>query len=62
VPIGEGEIPNLDILRLLKKHGHITSVGPEIFSEVNDAIGTGEGICARVVPGFEAIMKKLDED
>jgi 4-hydroxyphenylpyruvate dioxygenase len=59
VPIGEGEIPNLEILRLLKKHGHVSSAGPEIFSAVNDSIGTGAGICARVVPGFEAIVQEL---
>jgi 4-hydroxyphenylpyruvate dioxygenase len=59
VPIGEGEIPNLEILRQLHKHGHISSAGPEIFSAVNDSIGTGDGICNRVMPGFEAILKKL---
>jgi sugar phosphate isomerase/epimerase len=61
VPIGEGEIPNLEILKLLHKHGHITSAGPEIFSAVNDKIGTGQGICDRVVPGFEAIMQELGD-
>jgi sugar phosphate isomerase/epimerase len=59
VPIGEGEIPNLDIVKLLKQYNHIDSAGPEIFSEVNDRIGTGKGICDRVVPGFEAILKSL---
>lgn len=59
VPIGEGEIPNLQILRLLQANGHITSAGPEIFSAVNDQIGTGEGICARVTPGFEEILRQL---
>lgn len=59
VPIGEGEIPNLEIMRLLKKYNHIESAGPEIFSAVNDKIGTGKGICDRVVPGFEAILNGL---
>lgn len=59
VPIGEGEIPNLEILLALHKHGHLKSVGPEIFSAVNDKIGTGDGICARVMPGFEAVLKDI---
>ena len=59
VPIGEGEIPNLEILQLLHKHGHLTSVGPEIFSAVNDELGNGNKICARVMPGFEAILKEI---
>ncbi|NJM42734.1 MAG: sugar phosphate isomerase/epimerase [Anaerolineae bacterium] len=59
LPIGEGEIPNLEILRLLHKYGHIESAGPEIFSAVNDGIGTGKGINARIMPGFEAILKQL---
>lgn len=60
VPIGEGEIPNLEILQLLNKHGHMTSVGPEIFSKVNDELGNGDKICARVMPGFEVILTELD--
>jgi hypothetical protein len=59
LPIGEGDIPNFEILRLLQQHGHITSAGPEIFSAVNDGIGTGDGIAARVVPGFEDMLKAL---
>lgn len=59
VPIGEGEIHNLEILQALHQHGHLTSVGPEIFSAVNDKIGTGEGICTRIMPGFEAILNDV---
>jgi 4-hydroxyphenylpyruvate dioxygenase len=60
VPIGEGEIPNFEILQLLNKHGHMTSVGPEVFSKVNDELRNGDKICARVMPGFEAILTELD--
>jgi sugar phosphate isomerase/epimerase len=59
LPIGEGEIPNLELLQLLHRHGHIANAGPEVFSAVNDGIGTGDGICARVVPGFERLLQAL---
>lgn len=58
VPIGQGEIPNLEILNLLKDAGHITSVGPEIFSEASDQM-SGEEIIARIMPGFDALMREL---
>ena len=28
VPIGRGEIPNLEIMKILKEAGHVESVGP----------------------------------
>ncbi|ANY85333.1 hypothetical protein BB934_45050 (plasmid) [Microvirga ossetica] len=55
VPIGEGEIPNREILALLAKHDHIPSVGPEIFSSALDAL-PGEQIMARILPGFEEVV------
>ncbi|OCJ57456.1 hypothetical protein A6U96_17500 [Agrobacterium tumefaciens] len=58
VPIGEGEIPNAEILALLAKHNLIPSVGPEIFSSALDALPPEE-IFARVLPGFEAIIDAI---
>lgn len=60
VPIGQGEIPNLEILTILKKAGHIQSVGPEIFSEKLDAMD-GDDIVKTVMPGFEALMAELEK-
>lgn len=62
LPIGDGEIPNLEILRLLNEHGHLTSVGPEIFSAVNDELANGDKICRRVMPGFEKILGEVRPD
>lgn len=59
VPIGQGEMPNLEILTILKRNGHIESVGPEIFSQKLDAMA-GEDIMAAVMPGFEALMQQLE--
>ena len=59
LPIGEGELPNREILDLLVGHDHVTSVGPEIFSSTLDAL-PGEAIMARVLPGFEAIVAALE--
>lgn len=59
VPIGQGEIPNLEILKLLKDCGHIESVGPEIFSEKLDRL-SGDEIVDQVMPGFEAILAELE--
>ena len=59
VPIGEGEIPNLEILKILKRAGHLNSVGPEIFSEVSDGL-SGEQIMARIIPGFDALLDEVD--
>ena len=58
VPIGEGEIPDREILALLAKHDHIPSVGPEIFSSALDAL-PGEQIMARILPGFEEVVCRL---
>jgi len=58
VPIGAGEIPNWEILKILQAAGHISSVGPEIFSEVSDSM-SGEKIMERIVPGFETLMREL---
>lgn len=60
VPIGEGEIPNQEILALLAKYDLIPSVGPEIFSSALDAL-SGEEIMARVLPSFEEIVAELPE-
>ena len=59
VPIGRGEIPNLEIVRILKEAGHIESVGPEIFSEELDRLD-GSGIAAEIMPGFEDILGQLE--
>lgn len=58
VPIGEGELANKEILQVLNAHGHLTSVGPEIFSNVNDQL-TGSEIMARVQPGFDALLESI---
>lgn len=58
VPIGEGEIPNSEILALLAKNNLIPSVGPEIFSSTLDSLPPEE-IIARVMPGFEKIIEAI---
>ncbi|MGO6783118.1 sugar phosphate isomerase/epimerase family protein [Rhizobium ruizarguesonis] len=58
VPIGQGEIPNLEILKILKDAGHIESVGPEIFSDALDKL-EGDEIMSRLMPGFEALLEEL---
>lgn len=58
VPIGEGEIPNKELLALLAKHDLLPSVGPEIFSSALDALAP-EQIFERVMPGFEAIIDQI---
>ncbi|WSH30944.1 TIM barrel protein (plasmid) [Rhizobium beringeri] len=60
VPIGQGEIPNLEILKILKDAGHIESVGPEIFSDALDKL-EGDEIISRLMPGFEALLDELDK-
>lgn len=55
--IGEGELPLDDLLSLLNRHGHLQSVGPEIFSSALDSL-SAEAIAARIMPGFEAILKR----
>ena len=59
VPIGRGEIPNLEIMKILKEAGHVESVGPEIFSEDLDRLD-GNGITAEIMPGFEDILDQLE--
>ena len=59
VPIGRGEIPNLEIMTILKEADHIESVGPEIFSEELDRLD-GNGITAEIMPGFEDILGQLE--
>ena len=58
VPIGEGEIANKQIIEVLKANGHLTSVGPEIFSAALDQL-SGSEILARVQPSFEAILESI---
>ena len=60
VPIGQGEIPNLEIIRILEKAGHIASVGPEIFSWELDKL-PGDRIVAAIMPGFEDLLSKLSD-
>jgi len=60
VPIGEGEIPNAEILQLLARHDLIPSIGPEIFSSALDAL-PGEQIMERVLPGFDAIVSRIPD-
>lgn len=59
VPIGKGQIPNLEILKILRDAGHIESVGPEIFSSDHDRLN-GDEIIGRVMPGFDAILAELE--
>ncbi len=58
VPIGNGQIANKEILEVLRDHGHMTSVGPEIFSSELDKL-PGDEIMKQIQPGFEAILKAL---
>ncbi|GLR85881.1 sugar phosphate isomerase/epimerase family protein [Bradyrhizobium iriomotense] len=58
VPIGEGEIPNKEILALLAKNDLIPSIGPEIFSSKLDALPP-EQIFDSVLPGFESIIDSI---
>lgn len=58
VPIGEGQIPNREILELVAGAGHMTSVGPEIFSAELDKL-SGPAILDRVLPGFEKIVAEV---
>lgn len=55
VPIGEGEVPNLEILRLLRNAGHLRSVGPEIFSHRLDELD-GNAILAAIEPGLDEVL------
>ena len=61
VPIGQGELPNLEILMILRDAGHIDSIGPEIFSSELDSL-SGDEIIARVMPGFDAILAELERN
>jgi 4-hydroxyphenylpyruvate dioxygenase len=58
VPVGEGEIPNSEILALLAKNNLIPSVGPEIFSSALDSLPPEE-IFARIMPGFEKVIDAI---
>ncbi|MBM3092442.1 TIM barrel protein [Ensifer sp. T173] len=58
VPIGDGELANKDILELLRDAGHLTSVGPEIFSAALDKL-PGEEIMALIQPGFDSLLESL---
>jgi 4-hydroxyphenylpyruvate dioxygenase len=58
LPIGQGELPNLEILKILEEAGHIASVGPEIFSEELDRL-SGDRIMATIMPGFEDLLARL---
>lgn len=58
VPIGEGELANLEILQVMAQHGHLTSVGPEIFSDALDQL-SGKEIMSKVQPGFEALLEAV---
>lgn len=53
-PIGEGEMPIEEIVALLGETGHLTSVGPEIFSRELDTLGP-DAILNRILPGLNAL-------
>ncbi len=54
-PVGEGEMPILEIVDILNATGHLDLVGPEIFSAELDELN-GEAIIDRIVPGFDAVF------
>lgn len=54
-PVGEGEMPILEIVSILNTTGHLDLVGPEIFSAALDELN-GDEIIARIVPGFDAVL------
>ena len=58
LPPGEGELPLLDILRVLKAAGHLGSVGPEVFSAEFDRMPAAD-IAARLMPAFNGILDRL---
>lgn len=53
-PIGEGEMPIEEIVTLLRETGHLTSIGPEIFSSELDILGPN-AILNRILPGLNAL-------
>ena len=55
-PIGEGELPVAEVVHLLREAGHLTSVGPEIFSAELDTM-SGAQIIDRITPGFNAVLE-----
>lgn len=54
-PPGERELPLGDLLSQLKAAGHLTSVGPEVFSAELDALFPAE-IAQRLLPPFEKLL------
>ena len=56
--IGQGELPNLEVLKILEEAGHIASVGPEIFSAEPDKL-SGDRTMATIMPGFEDLLVRL---
>ncbi|MGC4043470.1 MAG: sugar phosphate isomerase/epimerase family protein [Armatimonas sp.] len=54
-PIGEGEMPIAEIVALLREAGHLTSIGPEIFSHELDSLSP-DAILERILPGLDALV------
>jgi sugar phosphate isomerase/epimerase len=54
--IGEGALPISRLLTLLRRAGHLTSVGPEVFSDELDAL-EADALAARLMPGFDTAIR-----
>lgn len=52
---GAGELPLSEILHILNANGHLTSVGPEVFSAALDQM-TADQIGAALMPAFNAAL------
>lgn len=58
VPVGEGQMPIAEILNLLAAGGHLTSVGPEIFSAELDTL-PADRILERINPSFNKVLDQI---
>ncbi|MEM8654136.1 MAG: sugar phosphate isomerase/epimerase family protein [Pseudomonadota bacterium] len=52
---GQGDLPLRDILNVMNRNGHLTSVGPEVFSAELDQMSADQ-IGAALMPAFNAIL------
>jgi sugar phosphate isomerase/epimerase len=60
LPVGEGQLPIDALLARLAKAGHLTSAGPEVFSDALDALQADQ-IANRLLPGFEHALARATE-
>lgn len=61
LPPGEGALPLGPLLQRLAQAGHLTSVGPEVFSKEFDGLDAQE-IAARLMPAFDRAITQAEQD